>query len=174
MENCPCNTLFRQLFNAQATVIMWIVVMNFIEADCRLHPHCGKRHILKRNIWKRICNWNIFAELIKLLPDAHQGGGRTHPLPSNWKVYLNRSFALKIPHKEKVWNYIKHPESGFISTVLHSSYILPGLLCNRVVCGLLIEIRMTWNTQLLQMLRPFCLHMSFRGAFMFSWFAVIL
>ena len=32
MENCPCNPLIRKLFNAQAAVIMWITVLDYIEA----------------------------------------------------------------------------------------------------------------------------------------------
>ena len=40
----------------------------------------------------------------------HIGGGSMHPLPSEWKVYLNRSFALKMPH-----NDITYPAPWFIS-----------------------------------------------------------
>ena len=40
------------------------------------------------------------TELIKLRPEAHLGG----TLPSKWKVYLNRSFALKMPHKGLKWH----------------------------------------------------------------------
>ena len=93
MENCPCNSLFRKLFNTQATVIMCIAVLNFIAADCRLHPRWDKRRNFKTNIWMR----NIFTELITLQPEAQLGG--RPPLPSEWEVYLNRSFAPKRPHK---------------------------------------------------------------------------
>ena len=98
IENCLCNPLFRKLFNVQATVIMYIAVLNFITADCRSHPRWNKRRIFKINIWKCMCNWwNYYQTCI-------YGERRIHPMPSKWKVYLNRSLAWKIPPKCLKWH----------------------------------------------------------------------
>ena len=113
LENCLCNPLFRNLFNGQATVIMCIAVLNLIVADSR-------DAVFKPNIWKGICNRNIFIELIKWLPETLLGWGWIHALPSEWKVYLNRSFAPKMPHTGLKWHEIPCPR-----IYIHISNIWP-------------------------------------------------